>query len=188
MACTSVAMCGTDCTPSIKVSAPALLARAHTDATSLIVPSRLLAPPMQTSRVRSVNNSSRRSRSNSNVSVSKDSHFTSRSRSRAISTHGHTLASWSMRERMISSPRLNSRPIDRDRCSVSVVMFWPKTISSGDSAFRKSAIAARARSMISSAACEVTKRPPALALVSSRQREIASATICGTWVPAGLSK
>ena len=53
-------------------------------------------------------------------------------------------ASWSMHETMISSPDRINRPIERETCSVIVVMFWPNTISSGESAFRKSAIAARA--------------------------------------------
>ncbi len=73
-------------------------------------------------------------------------------------------------------------------CKVMVVMFWPKTISSADGAFSKSAIAVCSSATMRSTSPEVTKGPCILALVSSRQRLIASATDCGTCVPPGLSK
>ena len=56
---------------------------------------------------------------------------TTRSRSRASSSQGETLASWSSRVTTISSPAASSRPSVRVRAKLSVVMLAPKTTSSG---------------------------------------------------------
>ena len=56
---------------------------------------------------------------------------TSRPLSRASSSHGETFASWSSLVQTISSPGSKSRPAVRERAKLSVVMFGPKTISSG---------------------------------------------------------
>ena len=140
--CTSVDTCGTDWTASTYVHAPASRAFRLIVLMSLIVPVRLLAPPTQTSLVLSDRRSSSRERSNSNESRSNGNHLISSPKSRANSTHGCTFASWSMRVRMISSPGCICRPIDLDRCSVMVVIFWPKIISSADGALSRSAFAA----------------------------------------------
>ena len=42
---------------------------------------------------------------------------------------------------MTSSSGRKVRAMERLRCSVNEVMFWPKTISSGEGAFKKSAMA-----------------------------------------------
>ena len=46
-----------------------------------------------------------------------------------------------MRVTTISSPGAKDRPSDRDRCRVNAVMLWATTISFGESAFTKSAMA-----------------------------------------------
>ena len=57
---------------------------------------------------------------------------TFRSRSRASSSHGETLPSWSSCVTTISSPASSSRPTVRLSAKLSVVMFAPKTTSSGE--------------------------------------------------------
>ena len=156
--------------------------------TSLIVPVKLLAAPTHTSRVRSVSKLSRSSNSNSNESVLNGSQRILKSRSRASNTQGQTFASWSICVSMISSPARNNRPIDRDKCSVIVVMFWPKIISSADGALRKSAIASRADCTTTSASDDDAKKAPRFEFFVNRQSVIASATQTGTCVPPGLSK
>ena len=54
------------------------------------------------------------------------------SRSRASSSHGETLPSWSSCVTTISSPASSSRPTVRLSAKLSVVMFAPKTTSSGE--------------------------------------------------------
>ena len=62
-----------------------------------------------------------------------------------------------IRDNTISSPGLIMRPSERDTCSVSVVMFWPKTISSVEGALSRSAIAARASATTWSASFDDAK-------------------------------
>src|SRR5581483_1442943 len=57
-----------------------------------------------------------------------------------------TLASWSRVVTMISSPGRSSRPMERARAKVMVVIFWPKTTSLGTQ-LKKSAIAAARAAM-----------------------------------------
>ena len=88
--------------------------------------------------------------------------------SRAASAHGVTLASWSSRLTMISSPAFQVRPNARLRASVSVVMFGPKAISSGSGVPSRSASALRARSRMSSVSRLVANGAPLLALCCAR--------------------
>ena len=100
MSCTSMMVCGAACTASTYSQAPTSCAMRAALFTSLMVPSRLLAAPRHTSRVRFVSRFSSSRRSNSKVSVSKGSHSTSSPKSRAIASQGYTFPSWSMRDRI----------------------------------------------------------------------------------------
>ena len=64
------------------------------------------------------------------------------------------LAWWSSSVTTTSSPGPHCRPSARERWKVSVVMFWPKTISDA-SAFKKSASAARAAATAVSVSTEL---------------------------------
>ena len=115
--------------------------------TGLIVPTAFDARPTATSRVRGPRASSRSSSRSVQSSGSMPTQRTTRSRSRAIASHGATLASWSMRVRTISSPGARLAPIARLSANVIVVMFGPKAISSGSVAPSRSATAARVPAM-----------------------------------------
>ena len=73
-----------------------------------------------------------------------------------------------MRVRMISSPGEKRLARVRDMAKVRVVMFWPKMISRGSAALKKSTRAARVCSTASVETRETGKRPPKLALASIR--------------------
>ena len=88
---------------------------------------------------------------------------TTRSRSAAIARQGDTFASWSSVVTTISSPGSKVAPIERLTWNVSVVMFGPNLISSGDAAPSKSATAAWASAAIASLRWLVSKAPPAFA-------------------------
>ncbi len=75
-------------------------------------------------------------------------------------SQGETLASCSRRVTTISSPGFISRPIARLKAKVSVVMLGPKTISSGEAALRKSAVAWRTSAISASERRLVAKVPP----------------------------
>ena len=163
------------------------LAFAHIDSTSLSVPVRLLAPPTQTRRVRSVNSSSRSSRSNSNVSVIERQPL---NLELEVAREQHPRPDVRVvihRERMISSPGRSRRPIERDMCSVIVVMFWPKTISSRE-ARSESPPSRHAPIDDSSAAFDVAKVAAKIRIRFNRQSDIGVGDLVGTCVPAGLSK
>jgi hypothetical protein len=78
-------------------------------------------------------------------------------RSAAAISQGETLASWSRRVMMISSPGCQVRARARLKLKVRLVMFWPKAISSGR-ALSRSATACRAWATMSSAWRLVAKR------------------------------
>ena len=108
-------------------------------------------------------------------------------RSAAASAHGVTLASWSRRVTTTSSPGPQVRASARLTAKVRLVMFWPKTTSSGRPP-RKSAIASRAAATTASASRLAPKAPPMLEVPTRRRPAIASITPAGTWVPPGPSR
>ena len=106
----------------------------------------------------------------------------------AARTQGVKLASCSWRVRTTSSPGPQPSESARAICSVSEVMFGPKTTHSGSDTPRKRAKVSRLRRSSSSERTLVGKKPPVLALKSVRYSATASATEAGTWLPAGPSK
>ena len=65
---------------------------------------------------------------------------------------------------MISSPAFHVRPSARLSANHRLVLFCPKTISSGRAALRKRAVSARAAATATSVRWLVTNDPPVLAL------------------------
>ncbi len=86
-------------------------------------------------------------------------------RSAAIAFQVETFASWSRVVTTISSRGPSVAPIERPIWSVSVDMFWPNLISSGDPAPRKSATAAWASSTMASDSTLVANAPSWLAFI-----------------------
>jgi hypothetical protein len=104
---------------------------------------------MATSRVRLPIARSRSSASSWPVSGRRATERTVIPRSRSSQRHGSMLAWWSSSVTTTSSPGPQRRPSARARWYVSVVMFAPKAISSGDP-LTKSASVCRADSIAAS--------------------------------------
>jgi hypothetical protein len=99
-----VGRCAVACTPSTYTSAPASWASFAIAATSGRVPIALLAAVTATTRVRGPIRSANRATGNSPVAGSNSAHRTVAPARSAACVHGRTLASWSSRETITSSP------------------------------------------------------------------------------------
>ena len=141
MARMSIGSCGAYWTASIQASAPAWWASSQTARASTMVPAALEAQENATTLLRGPSWRSRSARSRV-VSGCTSASLTTRSRSRASSSQGAMLASWSSRVTMISSPACSVRPSVRVRVKFSAVMLPPKITSSGSQP-RNRAVAAR---------------------------------------------
>ncbi len=186
-AATSTGACGVRWTPSTWTSAPTACAAAAMVGTSGRVPSRLEAPVSATSRVRSESRLVTSAGSSSPVVRSNPAHRTVAPTDSAASTHGRMLASWSSRVTTTSSPAPQPLARARARSKVSWVIDRPNTTPPAGAPSR-SATAARAPRVISSARRSASVTEPRLASPAVIAPATASATCRGTCDPPGPSK